>query len=212
MILTVSSRAMAWTAAVGGLGFVSLFTVAAILYGNGAGRHPNEIVAYYAVPANRFAQVAGFAALTAGLVLFAVFVASLRAQVARDEPWSSLILGAGFATLLCLLVANTLWASSAFTTIIETDYVIDPKAHLLLEDSGFAFLVAGGAMGATFVAAASFAMARSSGFPSWLAWLGLPVSLALLAVYWYVPLFAFLLWIAIVSVRGLMQKPSSPAA
>ena len=182
---------------------MALFVVAAVLYGNGAGRGAEEIVAYYALPADRLAQIEGFAVLTVALAAFAVFVASVSAQVAPDEPFSSLILAAGVATLVCLLVANTLWASSAFTYVIEREYVIDPKTHLLFEDSGFAFLVAGGVMGAAFVAATSLAMARTAGFPRWLPWLGLPAGVALLAVYWYLPLFLFFVWIVAVSVAVL---------
>ena len=198
----MSARALAWTTALGGFGFIVLFVIAAVVYGNGAGRHPEEIVAYYAVPANRLAQIGGFAVLTLGLAFFALFVASVRAQVAPDEPWSSLMLAAGTATLMCLLVANTLWASSAFTSVIETGYSIDPRSHLLFEDAGFSFLVAGGVMGATFVGATSVAMSRTAGVPAWLVWLGLPVGVALLAVYWYLPLFVFFVWIAAVSVVG----------
>ena len=198
-----------WTTPAGGFGFIACFVLAAVVYGNGAGRHPDEIVAYYSAPANRLAQIGGFAALSVGLALFGVFVASVRAQVVPDEPWSSLILVGGTATLVCLLIANTLWASSAFTSVIEPDYVIDPRTHLLFEDSGFAFLVAGGVMGAAFVGATSVAMSRTAGFPAWLVWLGLPAAVAMLAVYWYLPLFAFFVWIAAVSIQGFGRKLSA---
>jgi hypothetical protein len=52
---------------------------------------------------NRLAQIEGFATLTIGLVLFAVFVAGLRAVATRSEPWSSLMFGTGLATVLCLV-------------------------------------------------------------------------------------------------------------
>jgi hypothetical protein len=208
----VTARALGWTTAASAFGFVILFVIAAVVYGNGAGRYPDEITAYYAVQANRLAQIGGFALLTLSLASFAVFVASVRAQLAPNEPWSSLILAAGVATLVCLLVANTLWASSAFTGTIEPNYNIDPRSHLLMEDAGFAFLVAGGVMGATLVSAASVAMSRTVGYPRWLVWLGLPVSVALLAVYWYLPLFAFFVWVVAVALLGLMRKPSAPSA
>jgi hypothetical protein len=195
-----------WSTAIGGFGFVVCFTVAAILYGNGAGRYSDQIVAYYSNQANRLAQIEGFVTLTIGLVLFAVFVAGLRAVATRSEPWSSLMFGTGLATVLCLVIANTLWASSAFTTVIESGYVIDPKSHLLLEDSGFAFLVAGGGMGAAFVIATSLGAFRDQLLPRWLVWLGLPVACALMAVYWYLPLFAFFVWIVLVSVVGLRLR------
>ena len=195
-----------WTGAIGGCGFVALFIVAAILYANGAGRDPQEIVAYYSRQANRLAQIEGFAVLSIGLALFGLFVSSIRALLQPEEPWSSVILGAGFATLICLLIANTLWASSAFTSVIEANYVIDPRSHLLIEDTGFAFLVAGGVMGALFVGSTSFAMARAIWFPRWLAWSGVPVVIALLSVYWYLPLFAFFVWIVVVGVSGLVVR------
>ena len=201
-------RAVARSAAVAGFGFVALFIFAAVLYGSGAGRQPDEIVAYYG-SGGRWAQVAGFAVLTAGLAFFAVFVASLRALLGPAEPWSSLSLLAGVATLMCLLIANTLWASSAFTSIIETGYVIDPRTHLIFEDAGFTFLVAGGAMAALLVAAASLAMAAGAVFPRWLSWLGAPVAVALLGTYWYVPLFALFLWIAMVAGFALKHSPRS---
>jgi len=138
-------------------------------------------------------------------MLLALFVAGLRWQATRTEPWSSLMFGTGMALVLCLAIANTLWASSAFTELIEKSYVIDPKSHLLFEDSGFAFLVSGGAMGAAFVATTSIGGAMDRLLPRWVAWLGLPVSLALLAVYWYWPLAAFFVWIAVVGVLELRR-------
>jgi len=210
LVRTVSPSAARWTTAIGGIGFVSFFVIGATLYGNGAGRYSQEIVAYYSQQANRLAQIEGFATLTAGLVLLVAFVSGLRSIATNSEPWSSLMFGTGMATVVCLVIANTLWASSAFTTVIERGYVIDPRSHLLLEDSGFTFLVAAGAMGAAFVAATSLGGVRDGLLPTWLAWLGLPVAVALLAVYWYLPLFVFLVWIVLVSIVSL--RSGAPVA
>jgi uncharacterized membrane protein len=73
-----------------------------------SGRYSDQIVAYYSNQANRLAQIEGFVTLTIRLVLFAIFVAGLRAVATRSEPWSSLIFGTGLATVLCLVIANTL--------------------------------------------------------------------------------------------------------
>lgn len=193
--------------AVGGLGFIVFFVAAATVYAGGAGRFSAEIIAYYSQPSNRLAQVTGFAILMVGLALLMAFVAGLRTVATRTEPWSSLMYGSGVAMVLCLVVANTLWASSAFTTMIEPSYQIDPKSHLLFEDSGFAFLIAGGVMGAAFVGTTSVGAALDRLWPAWLSWLGIPVGAALLAVYWYLPLFAFLVWMALVSVVALRCAP-----
>lgn len=195
--------------AVGGFGFIAFFVAAATVYAGGAGRYSDEIIAYYSQQSNRLAQVTGFAILMIGLSLLTAFVAGLKTTATVRDPWSSLLFGSGMAMVVCLVIANTLWASTAFTTIIEPGYQIDPKSHLLFEDSGFAFLVAAGVMGATFVGAASIGAALDRLWPPWLSWLGIPVVAALLAVYWYLPLFLFLIWIAVVSVVALRFNRTS---
>jgi len=65
-------------------------------------------------------------------------------------------------------------------------------------------------MGAAFVAATSLGGVRDGLLPTWLAWLGLPVAVALLAVYWYLPLFVFLVWIVLVSIVSL--RSGAPVA
>jgi hypothetical protein len=202
----MSSRAIAVTTAVSGFGFVALFIIGAAVYANGAGSDGPEIVAYYANPANRAAQIEGFFVVTAALAFFAFFVASIRSLVARAEPWSTLTLTAGTATLICLLIANTLWASSAFTTVIEHDYAVDPRTHLMFEDSGFTFVVAGGVMAAAFVVATSVLVLKDRGFPRWVGWLGVPVAGSLLAAYWYLPVFAFFVWIVVIGMVGLVRR------
>ncbi len=195
----MQNRSLRIGTAIGGVGFVIFFALGATLYSSGAGRSSDEISSYYADPSRWSAQLYGFAALTVGLVLFTLFVAGLRALSGRREPWSSAAFGTGICAVICLMVANTLWASSAFTVLIERGYTIDPRSHLLMEDAGFAFLIAAGAMGAGFVSAYSVAAHLDRLLPKWLVWLGVPVAVALLAVYWYFPLFGFFVWILAVS-------------
>ena len=182
--------------ALSGLGFVACFAAAAALYGSGAGSHPAEIVAYYADHDDRARQIAGFAVLLAGCVLLLVYVGRL----CRGTRAGLAVLGSGIAATALLAIANALWAASAFTVELEAGYRIDPRTHLLLEDAGFVTLVSAAALAIPFVTGVTLRALRGDGLPRWFAWLGGIAVLGLVTAYWYVPLAAFLLWVACGSV------------
>lgn len=183
-------------ASLSGLGFVVCFAAAAVLYGSGAGSRPAEIAAYYARSGDRARQIAGFVVLLGGCVLLLVFVGRL----ARVAGVGNAALGSGVAATALLALANALWAASALTVELEPGYRIDPSAHLLVEDAGFAVLVTAAALAIPFVVGSSIRAVRTSGFPRWFNALGGLATLGLAAAYWYWPLAAFLLWIACASV------------
>lgn len=183
-------------AALSGIGFVACFAAAAALYGSGAGSGPSEITAYYASSGDRARQIAGFAVLLAGCVLLLVFVGRL----ARAAGVGYAALGSGIAATALLALANALWAASALTVELEQGYRIDPRTHLLVEDAAFAVLVTASALAIPFVVASSVRAVRGSVFPRWFMPLGGLAALGLATAYWYLPLAAFLLWIAAGSV------------
>ena len=187
---------MTRAASLSGLGFVACFAVAAALYGSGAGSGRAEIAAYYASSGDRARQIAGFAVLLAGCVLLLVFVGRF-CRVARA---GNAVLGSGIAAAAVLAVANALWAASAFTVELESGYRIDPRTHLLVEDAGFVVLVTAAALAIPFVVGGSVRAVREGGFPRWFAALGVVAALGLAGAYWYLPLAAFLLWVACASV------------
>jgi hypothetical protein len=121
-----------------GLAFVGLFVLAIVLYGNGAGSNPSQIVDYYASPASRMRQIAG---------------------------------------------------------------------HLLIEDAAFVVVVSAMAIAIPFVAVISLAASASGELPRWFAVLGFIAVLGLAAAYWYLPLFAFLVWIASGSLLVWRRSP-----
>jgi hypothetical protein len=175
-----------------GLAFVALFAAGAAVYGSGAGSSNAEITAYYADHGNRLHQLIGFALVASAAVLLAVFVAGLR-------PRAAVVSGALSAGLL--LVANALWAASAFTVELEDGYRLSPATHLLFEDAGFACFVSAAAAAIPLAVTVSFERAT----PRWLAGLGLAAAVALAASYFYFPYFVFLAWVACVSVYALRR-------
>jgi hypothetical protein len=182
--------------ALSGLGFVACFAAAAALYGSGAGSSSGEIAAFYASSGDRARQIAGFAVLLAGCVLLLVYVGRLCRSIRAGYA----VLGSGVAATVLLALANALWAASAFTVELESGYRIDPRTHLLVEDTGFAVLVTAAALAIPFVVGGSVRAVRASGFPRWFTHLGGVAALGLATAYWYLPLAAFLLWVACGSV------------
>lgn len=181
-----------------GLAFVALFAVGAAVYGSGAGSSDAEIAAYYASHGNRLHQLIGFGLVAAAGVLLAAFAAGLASRVAHVG---------GVLCAALLLVANALWAASAFTVELEPGYVLSPRTHLLFEDAGFACFVSAAAAAILLVVAVSFERAT----PRWLAGGGVAAALALALSYFYFPFFVFLAWIALVAATSLRQAPLSPA-
>jgi hypothetical protein len=169
------------------------------VYGSGAGSSDAEIAAYYASHGNRLHQLIGFGLVAAAGVLLAVFAAGFASRVA--------IVG-GVLSAALLLVANALWAASAFTVELEPRYVLSPPTHLLLEDAGFACFVSAAAAAIPLVVAAS--VERTT--PRWLAGLGVAPAVALALSYFYFPFFVFLAWVAAAAaVRPAASVPRASA-
>ena len=194
-----------------GLAFAVCFALAVALYGSGAGSDPAAISAYYASSANRLRQIGGFAALLAGCVFLLGYVVVLVSAIVRNEPLRTIALLSGAGAVLLLAVGNALWAASAFVAEIERDYRINPQTHLLIEDAGFAVVVSAMAIAIPFVLSVSLAALRSRALPRWFALLGGLAAVGLAAAYWYLPLSAFLVWIACGSVLLARQRHEVPS-
>ena len=185
-----------WTA-LSGAAFTLLFALAAILYGSGAGSDASQILVYYSRPAARRHQELGFAVLLVACLLLLHFVAVLRVRVARTSPASAVLLLSGGATVVLLMIANGLWAATAFTVEIQGGaVVVSPSAHLLLEDASFVLVVTAAAAAIPMVIVTCNEVLRRGGLPRWYAWLGWLAVAGLASAYAYFPLSAFLIWIA----------------
>jgi hypothetical protein len=191
---------MRWVA-LSGTGFVVLFVTAILLFGSGAGGQPAEIAAYYGDHGDRIRQIAGFYTLGVAVLLFVWFSNVLCRTL--DAP---LVLAAGTLTGALLLGADGLWAATAITVQHERSFVLDPNAHLIVEDAGFALFLAAmlGAMG--FVATASVAILRTRRLPTIMGALGFVVAASLAAAWYYLPLFALLAWVLAASLLCLRPR------
>ena len=189
-----------------GLGFVVCFAIAVGLYGGGAGSQQREISAYYADAGSRIHQIEGFAVLLAGCVILLVYVAVLQRLVAEGSLMRQVAAMSGTGAVVFLMLANALWASTAFTVEIQHGYAVDAASHLLLEDAAFVCLITSMVAAIPWVLVTSISGVRSGAMPRWFAVLGIIAAVGQIFAYWYVPLVGFFLWVATGSILVVRHK------
>ena len=192
-----------------GLGFVVCFLIAAALYGGGAGSQQREIAAYYADSGRYIHQIEGFAVLIGGCIVLMVYVAVLQSLVAERSLMRQLADISGTSAVVFLMLANALWAATAFAVQIQRGYAVDARSHLLLEDASFVCLITAMVAAIPWVLVTSISGARSASMPRWFALLGIIASVGQVLAYWYVPLVGFLLWVATGSILIFRQSIST---
>lgn len=184
---------MRWPA-FSGIAFVVGFLTGIALFGGGAGSAPAEIAAYYSTHGDRVRQIAGFYVLGVSVLFFLWFAAVLCRRLGAP-----LVLAAGSLTGALLLAADAVWAATAVTVQHEPSFVLDPSTHLLVEDAGFVLFLASMLGAMLFVMVTSVAILRTHALTRLLGFLGFAVAASLAASWYYLPVFAFLAWIAALS-------------
>jgi len=204
-----AGRNWRWLPGLSGLGFVVCFAIAALLYGSGAGSQQREISAYYANSGSRIHQIEGFAVLLVGCIVLMVYVAVLQTFVAEGSLMRQVGGISGTSAIVFLMLANALWASTAFTVEIQHfGYAVDVGSHLLLEDAAFVCLITAMLAAIPWVLVTSISGARSGAMPRWFAPLGVIASVGQGFAYWYFPLVGFLLWVAAGSILVVRKSIS----
>jgi hypothetical protein len=197
---------------IAGLLYVALFVIA-ILTTPDTGESNREIVEHYADEGNRRNDIVLTFLLAAAALSFVWFTSHLRSLLSAAAPASALptlALAAGVASAALLAVAAATFGSISFT-YGEGDFELDPNTARLVGSIGYGVFVASMWLAALLVLATSLVALRSRLLPPWLAWLGIPVVLALALAFAFFPVFALLGWVAVVSVVLLTRRPV-PAA
>jgi hypothetical protein len=195
--------------------YVALFVIAIVTTPD-TGETNREILEHYADEGNRRNDLVLTFFLAAAALAFVWFVSHLRSLLAAAAPTSALptlALAAGAASAALLAVAAATFGSISFT-YEEGDFALDPNTARLVGSIGYGVFVGSMWMAGLFVLATSLVALRTRLFPVWLAWLGIPVVLALVVAFMFFPVFALLAWVALVSIVLLTRPPGvvSPAA
>jgi hypothetical protein len=184
-----------------------LFVAAAIIYGGGAGKDADGIVAYYADPAQRRLQEAGFAVLLVGCVCLLHYSAVIVDELGLNPPLSTIAVTSGAASAVLLMAGNALWAATAFAVDIDGEQVVNPSAHLLVEDAAFVLVMTSAATAIPMVVLVTRSGIRQARLPWWFGLLGLLAAIGLVGAYWYIPLLPYLVWLVAGSVL-LFLRPA----
>jgi hypothetical protein len=198
-----------------GVLYVVLFVIA-ILTTPDTGETNREIVDHYADEGNRRNDIVLTALLAAAALAFVWFVSHLRTLLAAAAVRSALpalALGAGAASAGLLLVAGATFGSISFTyeDAPAGEFELDPNTVRLVGAIGYGIFVGSMWLAGLVVLATTLVALRTRVLPAWLAWLGVPVVLALVFAFAFFPVFALLAWVALVSVFLLARPPAQRA-
>ena len=177
----------------------------------------HEIAGYLADSENHTRNIIGAYIWVLGGLAFLGFVSGLRSVLrqAEGEPGtlSSLVFGAG-------VVFTAVWSVSA-ATLAAVPYAVgfsdapvsDPDIVRVLPQLGSLLLLLGGGFAGILVLLATSALIfRTRVLPRWLAWLGIPVAIALVVDVTYMNILPFVGWVLVASIALLMRQEATATA
>jgi hypothetical protein len=206
-----------WTA-LSGIVFVALMLGGAAFVTDvpEADASAREISGYLADSGNHTRNIVGAYIWVLGGLAFLGFLAGLRSVLRRAEgdpgTLSSLVFGAG-------VVFTAVWSASA-ATLAAVAYAVEfsdapvnnPDIVRVLPQLGSLLLLLGGGFaGILLVAATSVLVFRTGVLPRWLAWLGIPVAIALVFPVTYMNILPFVGWVLVASVALFRRQEETTA-
>jgi hypothetical protein len=206
-----------WTA-LSGIVFVALMLGGAAFVTDvpAADASAREISGYLADSGNHTRNIVGAYIWVLGGLAFLGFLAGLRSVLRRAEgdpgTLSSLVFGAG-------IVFTAVWSASA-ATLAAVAYAVEfsdapvnnPDIVRVLPQLGSLLLLLGGGFaGILLVAATSVLVFRTGVLPRWLAWLGIPVAIALVFPVTYMNILPFVGWVLVASVALFRRQEETTA-
>ena len=175
-----------------------------------------EVLAHFADGGETSADVAGFFITAVGALFFLVFLNSLRARLAAAEgprgTVAGLVSSAGLASIVLSLGSVVSIASMSAVVEFNDRVVVDPNTVRMIESIGAGFFICAGMVASVLVAGTSVLALRTDVLPSWLAWLGFVVAIALLLSMLWFPWLALLLWVVLVSIAMIVRVPKATNA
>jgi hypothetical protein len=170
-----------------------------------------EIAAYFADTLDRLAI--GALLWGVGIIALIWFLDGLRTHILpASDQLARLTYGFGFAAALFILASVMPDVAGALASD-NLDRKLDPGAAEAFDSMGDAFFLAAEIMLAGFFSAVGLAAVRGRSLPMWLGWISLALAVValILPIGWAVVIFAFPLWILVVSALMWMRREPSPA-
>jgi hypothetical protein len=176
-----------------------------------------EIAGYLADSENHTRNIIGAYIWVLGGLAFLGFLVGLRSVLRRAEgepgTLSSLVFGAGVLFAAVWSVSAATLAAVAYAVEFSDAPVSNPDLVRVLPQLGSLLLLLGGGFaGILLVVATSILAFRTGVLPRWLAWLGIPVAIALVVDVTYMNILPFVGWVLVASVVLLRRQEKTATA
>jgi hypothetical protein len=207
-----------WTALSGIVFVVLMLTGAAFVIDvPKADASSQEIAGYLADGGNQTRNVIGAYIWVLGGLAFLGFLSGLRSVLrqAEGEPGtlSSLVFGAGVVFTAVWSVSAATLAAVAYAVRFSDAPVSNPDIVRVLPPLGSLLLLLGGGFAGILVTlATSTLIFRTGALPRWLAWLGIPVAIALVFDVTYMNILPFVGWVLVASIALLRRQEETATA
>jgi uncharacterized membrane protein len=205
------ARIQRWGPASGVL-FTVLFVASFLISGSSpdSDAKPSKIATYLAKSSAYHRNVVALLVALLALLFLLGFFASLRSRLLLAEGGfdghAALMYGAGISSAIFLFISVACFVAPVVTAHDARPGPIDPNLYRLTQDLGFLFWLASGVFGAIAIFATSAAAFAGALFPRWFGWLGVVCGILALGTFFFVPVFAYWLWILIAGVI-LLRRP-----
>jgi hypothetical protein len=176
-----------------------------------------EISGYLTDSGNHTRNIIGAYIWVLGGLAFLGFLSGLRSVLRRAEgdpgTLSSVVFGAGVVFTAVWSVSAATLAAVAYAVEFSDAPVSNPDLVRVLPQLGSLLLLLGGGFaGILLVAATSILVFRTGVLPRWLAWLGIPVAIALVFPVTYMNILPFVGWVLVASITLLRRQEATVAA
>lgn len=148
-----------------------------------------------------------------GTALFIWFLGTLRSRLLAGEGEPGRLAATAYGAGIAMAACVALVPGPDMAMAINKDD-IDPSAASAMHNLGDAFFVAAEYLAPVLLVATALAALRFGVLPRWLAWVSLLIALVLLIgpIGWAALIFAFPLWVLVVSVMVWRWWPRTAAA
>jgi uncharacterized membrane protein YhaH (DUF805 family) len=219
---SVKNRAMTrslerW-AALGGIGYVVLFTIGLAVSMNGepgGDATPADVIAFYGQGSHRDRLAFGWLIMLVGFLFFIWFLAALTQAVRRlsaDGLLATLTLVGGAVYVALGLAGSSL--SMAIKTMSDDTYEhkVYPELIHAANDASYVIHSGGGVGAAAMMIAVAVAALRAAALPAWLCWLGVLAGVSAIFSIFFIPWIVIALWLVVASVLMFVSagRTSSP--
>jgi hypothetical protein len=204
-------RGLEQWAGLGGVAYVVLFIVGAILAFGGqpnGDADPATVQAYFADSGHRDRISVGWILIVLGLFFFLWFLSSLRQRLRRLDGGLLTTLASIGGIVYAALALASISISSAIQTMSDDTFrhTVYPELIHAANDVGYVMHATGGIGAGAMMIAASVVALRARVVPGWLGWVGVVAGILALGSIAFFPQLLIALWVLVAGVLLFLAR------